>query len=65
MSQGTSLSLAVYGFSQNAPDEAAAAAVILVIFVVGLNLLATALGKLLSKNRIGAPIIKKKKKREN
>ncbi|MDD4291105.1 MAG: phosphate ABC transporter permease PstA [Clostridia bacterium] len=50
MSPGTSLALDIYYFaSYGYPDEAAATAVVLLIFVMILNLLATLVGKLLKK----------------
>lgn len=50
MSPGTSLALDVYYFgSHGYPDEAAATAVVLLIFVLAINLLAAGLGRLLKK----------------
>ncbi|MCL2061367.1 MAG: phosphate ABC transporter permease PstA [Firmicutes bacterium] len=51
MSPGTSLALNVYFFGLVSPEAAAATSVVLVILVVGLNLLAMGLGRLLSKNK--------------
>lgn len=50
MSPGTSLALNVYYFgSHGYPEQAAATGVVLLILVVGINVLATALGKILGK----------------
>lgn len=50
MSPGTSLALDVYYFgSHGYPDEAAATAVVLLLFVIVLNLLAAGLGRLLKR----------------
>ncbi len=54
MSPGTSLALDVYYFgSHGYPDEAAATAVVLLLFVIALNLLAGILGKILKKGTGG------------
>lgn len=51
MSSGTSLALDIYYFgSHGYPDEAAATAVVLLIFVIFLNLLAAGVGKLMKKS---------------
>lgn len=52
MSPGTSLALDIYYFSQRFPEKAAATAVVLLFIVVGLNLLATLFGKLLTKGKV-------------
>ena len=51
LSPGTSLALDIYYFgSHGYPEEAAATAVVLLLLVLGLNLLATALGRLIQKS---------------
>ena len=51
LSPGTSLALDIYYFgSYGYPEEAAATAVVLLLLVLGLNLLATALGRLIQKS---------------
>ena len=54
MSPGTSLALDIYYFASHGyPDEAAAAAVALIIFVMLLNLLAGSIGTLIQKSSYG------------
>ena len=54
MSPGTSLALDIYYFASHGyPDEAAATAVVLLVFVVFLNLLASLIGKLIKKSTYG------------
>ena len=51
MSPGTSLALDIYYFASHGyPDEAAATAVVLLVFVICLNLLAGGLGRLIKKS---------------
>lgn len=53
MSPGTSLALDVYYFASHGfPEQAAATAVVLLLLVIGLNLLATLLEKLLTKGKM-------------
>jgi ABC-type phosphate transport system permease subunit len=52
-SPGTSLALNVYYFgSHGYPDEAAATGVVLLALVMGVNILATALGKVFGKGEL-------------
>ena len=54
MSPGTSLALDIYYFASHGyPDEAAATAVVLLIFVIFLNLLASFIGKMIKKSTYG------------
>ena len=54
MSPGTSLALDIYYFASHGyPDEAAATAVVLLIFVMMLNLLAGLIGNLIRKSIYG------------
>ncbi|MCL2675140.1 MAG: phosphate ABC transporter permease PstA [Firmicutes bacterium] len=48
---GTSLALNVYYFASDWPELSAATAVVLLVLVVGLNLLATGVGKLIKRDR--------------
>lgn len=51
MSPGTSLALDIYYFASHGyPDEAAATSVVLLVFVIFLNLLASGVGKLIKKS---------------
>jgi len=51
-SAGTSLALAVYGFSQRYPEQAAATGAVLLVLVVAINILATLLGKVFGKGEL-------------
>ena len=54
MAPGTSLALDIYYFASHGyPDEAAATAVVLLIFVIFLNLLASFIGKMIKKSTYG------------
>ena len=54
MAPGTSLALDIYYFASHGyPDEAAATAVVLLVFVVFLNLLASFIGKMIKKSTYG------------
>ena len=54
MAPGTSLALDIYYFASHGyPDEAAATAVVLLIFVILLNLLASFIGKMIKKSTYG------------
>ncbi len=54
MSPGTSLALDIYYFASHGyPDEAAATAVVLLVFVIFLNLLASFIGKIIKKSTYG------------
>ena len=54
MAPGTSLALDIYYFASHGyPDEAAATAVVLLIFVIFLNLLASFIGKIIKKSTYG------------
>ena len=54
MSPGTSLALDIYYFASNGyPDEAAATAVVLLVFVILLNLLAGWIGNMIKKSTYG------------
>ena len=54
MSPGTSLALDIYYFASHGyPDEAAATAVVLLVFVMALNLLAGFIGNLIQKSTYG------------
>ncbi|MBO4982779.1 MAG: phosphate ABC transporter permease PstA [Clostridia bacterium] len=54
LSPGTSLALDIYYFASNGyPDEASATAVVLLVFVVFLNLLASFIGKMIKKSTYG------------
>ena len=54
MSPGTSLALDIYYFASHGyPDEAAATAVVLLIFLIFLNLLASFIGKMIKKSTYG------------
>ena len=54
MSPGTSLALDIYYFASHGyPDEAAATAVVLLVFVIFLNLLASFIGKMIKKSTYG------------
>ena len=54
MSPGTSLALDIYYFASHGyPDEAAATAVVLLVFVILLNLLAGFIGKMIKKSTYG------------
>lgn len=54
MAPGTSLALDIYYFASHGyPDEAAATAVVLLVFVVFLNLLASFIGKVIKKSTYG------------
>ena len=54
MSPGTSLALDIYYFASHGyPDEAAATAVVLLVFVMILNLLAGFIGNLIRKSTYG------------
>ena len=54
MSPGTSLALDIYYFASHGyPDESAATAVVLLVFVIMLNLLAGWIGKLIKKSTYG------------
>ena len=51
-SLGTSLALNVYYFSQRFPEQAAATGVVLLVLVVGINVLATLIGKVFGKGEL-------------
>ena len=54
MAPGTSLALDIYYFASHGyPDEASATAVVLLVFVVFLNLLASFIGKMIKKSTYG------------
>ena len=54
MAPGTSLALDIYYFASHGyPDEAAASSVVLLVFVIFLNLLASFIGKMIKKSTYG------------